>query len=81
MHEGGFRLRLDEQGQVEVRDPRGVVLRPAPPPPDAGAVERANRAAGLRIDAGTNACGWEGRSAGLSDIVAYLDHHARAGAR
>jgi hypothetical protein len=84
VHEGGFTLHRHEiEGSIQVRRPDGTLLdATAPAIHLTGAIEDQHRLLGLDIDAATNTCWWEGRTANLSDIICHFDHklrHANAG--
>jgi hypothetical protein len=74
VHEGGWSVRLDSDGEVMAIRPNGNVLaRPRPPPPtDAFAVERGNRARGVHIGPKTVVPRWYGDRLNLPDVVDAL---------
>jgi hypothetical protein len=74
VHEGGFTLtRLDDRS-IEVRRPDGKTLTRHQTPVDTThTIEDHHRQHGPDIDATTNDCRWEGRTANTSDIITHFD--------
>ncbi|RLB48401.1 MAG: hypothetical protein DRJ42_23290 [Deltaproteobacteria bacterium] len=77
LHEGGFTVTLDDQGQALFRDPEGraLTLEPAMPLGQGQAVvhlRAANENAGIRIDSHTCESEWRGERPDYDYIVARL---------
>jgi hypothetical protein len=73
VHEGGWRLRFDGDGNVVVTNPVGNVIPPVVHlRGEAGAVERRNRAAGIAVDATAITPRWYGDPLDLAHITTAL---------
>jgi hypothetical protein len=74
VHEGGWNVRFDGDGNVVAIRPDGEVLPcvPPPSPTDGGAVERANRSLGLQIGPRTCVARWYGDPLRLPYVVDAL---------
>jgi hypothetical protein len=74
VHEGGWNVRFDDNGEVLAIRPNGNVLpRPRPPKYCTGQeIERANRQLGLPIDPTTSIPRWYGDPLHLHEVVSGL---------
>jgi hypothetical protein len=74
VHEGGWNLRFDTDGEISAIRPNGNVLpRPRPPSPtDPHAVERTNERLGVTIGPDTIIPRWYGDPLNLPDVVDAL---------
>ncbi len=74
VHEGGYTLQRHPDATVLVHRPDGTALVVDPTVIDPTyTIEEQHRRNGLSIDHRTHRCEWEGRGAGISDILCYLD--------
>jgi hypothetical protein len=88
VHEGGWKLRFDSEGDVVVTNPAGNVIPSVVPiGGEAHAVERRNRAAGISLDATSITPRWYGDALDLGHITTALwcadqrERPRRAGAK
>ena len=75
VHEGGFDVTANGDGEFAFFTPDGVELPPHPPPRPPGDHEqlpRINDAAGVYIDHRTNRCRWDGGPADYGTMVESL---------
>jgi hypothetical protein len=73
VHEGGWKLRFDGDGNVVVSNPAGNVIPSVVPlRGDSGAIERRNRGAGIAIDSTAITPRWYGDPLDLGHITTAL---------